>query len=250
MRPLRILTRDARRLAAGWRWRARWALGTPVPADFDDELAAVVRRVRRHTQTSAARIGSLCDSVEYVVRHRIEGALVECGVWRGGSMMAAALTLLRLGETTRDLYLFDTYTGMPKPGAVDVPSPYGNYSQHWRRERRSRWLAVPLEAVRERMESTGYPPERIHLVPGMVEETVPAQAPEQIALLRLDTDWYASTRHELEHLYPRLVSGGVLILDDYGWWKGAREAVDEFLDRTGERLLLTRMASGRIAVKP
>ena len=251
MTRLRTLTRDARRLAFGWRWRAAWALGTPVPVDFDDELAAVVRRVRRHTQTSAERIGSLCDSVEYVVRHRIEGALVECGVWRGGSMMAAALTLLRLGDTSRDLYLLDTYTGMPKPGAVDVPSPYGNYSRHWRRERRSRWLAVPAEAVRERMESTGYPPERIHLVPGRVEDTVPAQAPERIALLRLDTDWYASTKHELDHLYPRLSDGGVLIVDDYGHFEGARRAVDDYLAEQAEPLLLNRIDyTGRIAVKP
>jgi hypothetical protein len=87
-------------------------------------------------------------------------------------------------------------------------------------------------------------------VKGKVEDTIPGHAPEQIAILRLDTDWYESTRHELEHLYPRLSSGGVLLLDDYGYWEGAREAVDEFLAQTGERLLLTRMASGRLAVKP
>ena len=84
----------------------------------------------------------------------------------------------------------------------------------------------------------------------MVEDTTPGQAPDQISILRLDTDWYASTKHELEHLYSRLSPGGVLLLDDYGWWQGSRKAVDEFLDLTGERLLLLRMAEGRIAVKP
>jgi hypothetical protein len=83
-----------------------------------------------------------------------------------------------------------------------------------------------------------------------VEDTIPAEAPEQISILRLDTDWYASTRHELEQLYPRLVSGGVLLIDDYGWWQGSRCAVDEFLEKTGARLLLLRMDEGRIAVKP
>ena len=69
-------------------------------------------------------------------------------------------------------------------------------------------------------------------------------------MLRLDTDWYASTLHELEHLYDRVASGGVVVLDDYGYWEGARRAVDEFLERRGEPLLLMPMASGRIAVKP
>jgi len=87
-------------------------------------------------------------------------------------------------------------------------------------------------------------------VQGKVEETVPANAPDQIALLRLDTDWYESTRHELEHLYGRLASGGVLIIDDYGWWQGSREATEELLRKTGQRLLLVRAGTGRIAVKP
>ena len=87
-----------------------------------------------------------------------------------------------------------------------------------------------------------YPAERVHFVKGKVEDTIPG-APERIAILRLDTDWYESTRHELEHLYPGS-PGGVLLLDDYGYWEGAREAVDEFLDQTGERLLLTGSAPG------
>jgi O-methyltransferase len=251
----RGFTRDARRLAAGWRWRLSHLLGTRVPAEFDDELADTVKRVRRCTLSSAARIAALCDGVEYVSRHRIEGAIVECGVWKGGSMMAAALTLLRLGDTKRDLYLFDTYSGMAAPGAEDAPSPYDGYSpqKRWRRNRRGRtsdWAAVSSGEVRRNMEATGYPMERVHLIEGMVEDTLPDRAPETIALLRLDTDWYASTKHELEHLYPGLSEGGVLIVDDYGHYEGARRAVDEYLDESGERLLLSRIDyTGRVAVK-
>ena len=107
-----------------------------------------------------------------------------------------------------------------------------------------------MEEVRERLVGTGYPPERLHLVPGMVEQTLPGEAPEKIALLRLDTDWYASTRHELEQLYPRLESGGVLIIDDYGHYEGARRAVDEYFERSGEPVLLSRIDfSGRLVVK-
>jgi O-methyltransferase len=245
--------RDLRKLAIGWRWRLGYVLGTPVSAEYEDELAEVIKRVRRQTMTTAPRIAALCDGVEYLVRAGIGGAIVECGVWRGGSMMAAALTLIRMGETDRDLYLFDTFAGMPQPGETDESSPYDGYSIHkrWRRKRRSGWVAVEVEQVRQNVESTGYPPERIHLVEGMVEETLPERAPQSIALLRLDTDWYGSTRHELEHLYPLLASRGVLIVDDYGHYPGARRAVDEYFAASGEPVLLHRIDyTGRIAVKP
>lgn len=91
---------------------------------------------------------------------------------------------------------------------------------------------------------------RIKLVKRKVEETIPASSLEKISLLRLDTDWYESTRHELLHLYPLLCVGGVLIIDDYGHWKGARKAVDEYFRETGQRILLDRIDyTGRIGVK-
>jgi len=246
--------RDLRKLASGLKWRVGYVVGTPVPADYDDELAATVRRVRRHTLTSAARIAALCDGVEYLVRNRIPGDLAECGVWRGGSMMAAALTLQRHGDTSRSLWLYDTYEGMTEPSEADESSPYDGYSPHkrWERitRRGGRWAGVPAPEVRAALESTGYPADRIHCIEGKVEDTIPAQVPEQIALLRLDTDWYESTRHELEHLYPRLVPGGVLIVDDYGHYAGARRAVDEYFAGTGEPVLLNRIDyTGRVAVK-
>lgn len=170
--------------------------------------------------------------------------------------MAAALTLLRLGDTSRDLYLFDTFAGMPEPTEHDRPSPYDGYLLHerWRWQSKgphaSGWSEASLERVRENMSSTGYPAERIHLVEGMVEKTLPESAPEAVALLRMDTDWHASTKHELEHLYPRLVEGGVLIVDDYGHYEGARRAVDEYFAEYGPAPLLNRIDyAGRIAVK-
>jgi O-methyltransferase len=234
---------------AGWKWRLGFVLGTPVPPEYDEELRATIKRVRRHTMTTAPRIAALCDGVEHVVAEGVEGALVECGVWRGGSVMAMALTLLRLDAADRDLYLFDTFAGMPKPGSLDESSPYDGYSIH-RRWRWGRWNHVSAEGVRAAVEGTGYPPERIHLVPGLVEETLPRHAPDAVALMRVDTDWYASTRHELEHLYPRLSVGGVLIVDDYGHYAGARRAVEDYFGEHGPRPLLARIDyTGRIAVK-
>jgi hypothetical protein len=112
------------------------------------------------------------------------------------------------------------------------------------------WAVAGIDDVREGMAETGYPADRVHLHPGLVEDTVPEQAPDTIALLRLDTDWYSSTKHELEHLYTRLSPGGVLILDDYSDWEGARKATDDWLEATGEPLFLVPMGAGVIAVKP
>lgn len=175
----------------------------------------------QYTLTSPECIYSLCRAVEYVVRGGIPGAFVECGVWKGGSAMAAALMQIRLGDTSRDLYMYDTYgTVFPELSAVDVTtnglSPDDVYrdfvAQGWTQEH----FFGPFDAVRALILSTGYPESKLHMIAGKVEDTIPGDAPEVIAVLRLDTDWYASTRHELAHLYPRLVSGGVLMVDDYG----------------------------------
>jgi hypothetical protein len=144
-------------------------------------------------------------------------------------MMAVALTLLQMGISDRDLYLFDTYQGMPPPEDVDVDL-YGHAaSDPASGSYDAAGCTVGLAAVQNAMRSTGYPPERIHYVVGMVEDTLPAKAPERIAFLHLDTDWYRSTRHELEQLFPRVSPGGSVMLDDYGHWKGARKATDEYL---------------------
>jgi O-methyltransferase len=203
--------------------------------------------------TTPPRVYALVRAVEYLVARPVPGALVECGVWRGGSVMAAALTLLRLGVTDRDLYLFDTFTGMTEPGEEDVMQTgkraadllaSGSPDSHV-------WAIAPLDQVREAVLGVGYPEERIHFVQGRVEDTLPANAPAEIALLRLDTDWYSSTKHELVHLYPRLRSEGVLIVDDYGYWRGQRRAVDEYISDNSLTLLLNRIDnSGRIALKP
>jgi hypothetical protein len=105
--------------------------------------------------------------------------------------------------------------------------------------------------VKNVLYGTGYPVHKIHFVQGRVEETIPACAPDPISLLRLDTDWYASTKHELVHLFPRLSHGGVIIIDDYGHWKGSREACDEYFRSNGIPILLNRIDyTGRIALKP
>ncbi len=223
------------------------------PMDFDEEDKQLYRRVALYTMTTPPRIYALVRAVEYVVARGVPGALVECGVWRGGSMMAVALTLQRLGATDRDLYLFDTFAGMTPPTDEDVRQTGERAADLLADESREAdvWAVASLDEVREAVLDVGYPHERIHFVQGPVEETLPAHAPTEIALLRLDTDWYASTKHELVHLYPRLGRGGVLIVDDYGFWQGARQAVDEYMSENRVSLLLNRIDhTARIALKP
>jgi O-methyltransferase len=199
--------------------------------------------------TSVERVVALCQSIAYLENHHIPGAIVECGVWKGGSMMAVALTLQRLGISDRDLYLFDTFRGMTRPTDADVDWSGGAVLDDWPAPEDDVSVgAVPRSEVEAALATTGYNPARIHFVEGAVEETLPESTPSSIALLRLDTDWYESTRHELRHLYPQLEVGGVLIIDDYGHLQGARKATDEYFE--GRPILLGRIDySGRLGVK-
>jgi hypothetical protein len=224
------------------------------PPDFEPHHISIIDAVKNHTMTSPERIFTLIEAVHYITRRNIQGSIVECGVWRGGSMMAVALALRAFNIQDRDLHLFDTFQGMTKPQDVDIDM-YGNSAMtRWEHtqlgEAGSNFARATLPDVQAGMASTGYPNERVHFHVGRVEATIPAAAPDKIALLRLDTDWYESTRHELEYLYPRLSSGGILIIDDYGHWRGSRKAVDEYIERYAPSLFLNRIDyTGRIALK-
>jgi O-methyltransferase len=222
------------------------------PADYAPEYQDIIRAVRPYTMTGNDKLHALVTATKYIHRYQVPGAVVECGVWRGGSMHAVARTLDQLGDHSRDLYLYDTFEGMTEPTDKDRRYDGEAASRLLAAADKKSWVwaEASLEDVQAGFETVPYPSERVHFVKGPIEDTVPAEMPDEIAILRLDTDWYASTAHEFEHLYPRLVSGGVLFIDDYGHWQGSRQATDEFLDRTGERLLLLRADSGRVAVKP
>jgi hypothetical protein len=229
---------------------------TGLTIDFDPVTIETIRKVKPFTMTSPERVFTLCRAVEYIVMNKIPGAVVECGVWKGGSIMAAIMTLMRLDEVSRDIYLYDSFDEMPPPtsadtyrgvscielarksGGTDTFSTWG-------------WHPATLAEVQKAVYSLNYPRDRIHFVTGLVEDTLPAQSPPTIALLRLDTDFYQSTLHELIHLYPLLSSGGVLIIDDYGHADGARLAVDQYITQHQLCLLLNRIDyTGRIAIKP
>jgi len=229
----------------------RHRAGESYPPDFGVDDVEIIRHVRPWTMTSVERIYALIQAVHYVSRSAIDGAIVECGVWKGGSMAAVARTLVQLNDVNRDLYLFDTFEGMPPPTGEDVDYSGGRASVILKKDPAYYCNDAPLDGVKKVLYDTGYPAAKIHFVKGNVKDTLPRQAPRSLSLLRLDTDWYASTKHELTHLFPILSKGGVLVIDDYGHWKGSRQAVDEYFEEHRIPILLNRIDyTGRIALKP
>jgi O-methyltransferase len=222
--------------------------------DFTATEKLIYTRVCGVAIASPELVVGLVRATDYVLNAKIPGAFVECGVFRGGSTMAVMLALLERGIVDRDFYLYDTFSGFPLPDDVDRYYDGRSAIEEWhekkRNENESGWLVSTLEETRANVASTGYPAERITFVKGMVEDTIPGVAPQQIAFLRLDTDFYVSTRHELIQLYDRVVPGGVLIIDDYGAFQGARKAVDEFFEQFERPPFLHRIDSNvRIMIK-
>ena len=223
--------------------------------DLEPPFFDLYESCRTETMTSIERMYALYGAVCHLVARDIPGDIVECGVWRGGSMMLVARTLLHLGRTDRTLWLYDTFDGMTRPTGEDVQAMSGRtageiLAAEMRDAENPFWGVATRETVAANLARTGYPAERLRFVQGDVLDTVPACMPDQVALLRLDTDWYASTRHELEHFYPRVPRGGIVIVDDYGYWRGARKAVDEYWAALGAPPFLQRVDfTGRLAVK-
>ena len=225
------------------------------PIDFDNASIEIIKSTKPFTLTSKERTFALIEAVKYVTNHQIPGDIVECGVWKGGSLMIIAKTLINLKNQEKEIFLFDTFEGMTKPKEFDIPSSgrfdaLDIFEKLKTGDDSSNWSKADLNEVKNNLYSTGYNKEKFHFIKGKVESTLPQFAPEKISILRLDTDWYESTLYVLIHLFPKLVKGGVLIIDDYGYWKGSKKAVDEYFAKNTTKILLNRIDStGRIAVK-
>jgi O-methyltransferase len=230
-----------------------------LPQQIPDDRAYVdiLNKIAPYTMTLADGLETtyaLFQAVKYISQNHISGDMVECGVWRGGSMMLIAYALQHFGDKTRQLYLYDTFAGMTEPSDIDIDFDNVAY--------RPRWIQITglggrmgfgdtLDGVKANLRLTGYPERQMHFISGDVLQTIPATLPSRIALLRLDTDWYKSTLHELEHLYDLIVPNGVLIIDDYGWCRGSRYATDEFFNRRRFKPMMHRIDQGpRILIKP
>jgi len=221
--------------------------------DFTDDEREVLSAVREYTMTSAARVVSLVRAVDYLVSERIPGDFVECGVAAGGSVMAMAIRLKMLGAADRRIWLYDTFAGMSEPTDEDrgrFGEPAAARYHKRLKDGVSTWINHPLEQVKAAVSTTGYPEHLIEYVKGKVEDTLPERRPHALALLRMDTDWHASTAAEMEYLWPLLAPGGIAIADDYYRWRGSRKAIDEYLSTRRIRVFWARIDEhAAIAVK-
>ncbi|MDP4283473.1 MAG: TylF/MycF/NovP-related O-methyltransferase [Bacteroidota bacterium] len=233
----------------------RGNLDDNFPSDFSPTEKENLAFIKGLTMTSIERQVVLSRAIDYLVKNQIQGDIVECGVWKGGSMMLIAKRLMQLKDSDRNLFLFDTFEGMSAPDERDF-SPIDNLAAQDLLNKENRldgnnvWCYSSLDEVKSNLKKTNYPEGKLFYFKGKVEETLPEPMVGQIALLRLDTDWYESTRHELEVLYDKIVTGGILIIDDYGHWSGSKKAVDEFIEKRNLKIFLNRIDyTGRIAIK-
>lgn len=201
---------------------------------------AFIQKSKQYTMVAEDHLEILIDLVDDINKNSVKGELVECGVWKGGCVMVMAMSQMQC-DTNRNIYLYDTFEGMTEPKSdkdeQEVKQTYnkiltGEYKRgydNWHGE--NKWAFCPLDAVKENVSLTKYPEEKIFYVKGDVLETLDGEIiPESISILRLDTDWYNSTKKELEVLFPKVSIGGFIVIDDYMWYRGARTATDEFLN--------------------
>ncbi len=215
----------------------------------DKEFYDIYLQVKDYTMTSLERCYALYNAVQYVVANNIPGDFVECGVWRGGSCMLIAHTLIKNGQSNRRIWLYDTFTGMVKPGDEDGEEEKKQWSEQQLENEKNGWCLAELADVENNLKSLNYPFTNFSIVKGRVENSIPTTCPASIAILRLDTDWYDSTKHELTYLYPLVSLKGILIIDDYGAWEGCKKAVDEYFDNSQPVFVNRIDYTGRLIVK-
>jgi len=226
----------------------------PVEISEADKAIFHYVRANRLSTSSDERLYATIMACRHVVEHGIDGDFVECGVWRGGNSVIAAGVFTAM-KTDRSAWLFDTFAGMTAPTEADVNFRGEVAEGKFRASQRSGyndWCYAPLEEVTANFKKVGLLSDRIKFIKGDVTQTLAdsGRLPERISVLRLDTDWYESTKAELEVLYPRLSTGGILIIDDYGHWGAARKAVDEYFAQHARPFLQYIDHTARIAVKP
>ncbi len=221
--------------------------------DTSPEERRIIDIASNYTSTTPGAQWAFIQALKEVERRGVEGDIVECGVWKGGNLIIAGLMRRQLGSK-RQVWGYDTFAGMTAPGEKDEKpgfnvDPIAKFNKLNKGDV-TEWCYVPIEDV-ERDYRRHVGDLDVKLIKGKVQDTLPvaANVPEKIAVLRLDTDFYESTMLELELLYPRLQSGGVMIIDDYGVWAGSRRAVDEYFG--DDRPWLHYVNRGvRLAVKP
>ena len=209
------------------------------------------------TLTSLESLKLLAICCKYVKKAGVVGDFVETGIWRGGSSIVAKYVI----GNSKAFFLYDTFDGMTEPSEFDYRISEGSAEktkQKWnylQTDSGNKWVAASLKEVENNFKRFNLLDSTVKLIKGDVRLTLESSEnlPKVISILRIDTDFYDSTLVSLRKLWPLLSSGGVLILDDYAHWDGARRAVDEFFIESGLLTLLTipiAGGGGRVVLKP
>jgi len=204
-------------------------ISTPLSSTrtyVDDQLFALLQP---YTLCSRDRLESVAQLSVHLNSQNIPGDFVECGTYKGGS----AALLSRFLNSGRHLWLYDSFQGMPPTSAKDG-------------EDAANWIGKCVAEISDVKEILGYisaPLEQCHIKPGWFQETFQQPLPEQVALLHCDADWYESVILVLNTFYDRIPKGGCIVLDDFGYWEGCREAFYDFCKQRNEKPLLERVGS-------
>jgi O-methyltransferase len=225
----------------------------PVEISKSDEVIYRYIRDKKLATASDERLFATIMACRHVVQAGVPGDFVECGVWRGTNSIIAASVFENL-RSDKVVWCFDTFAGMTAPTEVDVNYRGERASIKFEKTRHAAhtdWCYAALAEVKANFAGAGVLTERVNFIEGDVAKTLaePRNLPKAVSVLRLDTDWYESTRAELEALYPLLSPGGILIIDDYGHWGGARKAVDEYFAKGGRPFLQYIDQTARLGVK-
>jgi O-methyltransferase len=204
-----------------------------IPIEADKEIIKFIDISSKYSMTGHQRMYLLSQAILNVKEKKLEGDFVECGVWRGGNILFYKL-LNDFYGLNKTIFAYDTFEGMNTPEDIDIDYTGNSAKKELLRNKKSEHIRnihclSTINSVKKNILQHSKL-ENINFIIGAVEKSLLLEKnlPKKISILRLDTDWYASTKIELEILYPRLVQGGVLIIDDYGHWQGARKAVDEY----------------------
>lgn len=206
------------------------------PIEAEDKIKEFINCSRKFSMTGRERMYLLSQAVLNTKNNNLDGDFVECGVWRGGNILLFKL-LNDFYNLNKNIFAYDTYEGMTPPQDIDITSSGVSAETLMKNtkkkdEKHNIHCFSELDQVKNNILLYSNL-NNINFVKGPVEKTLfnENNLPNKISILRLDTDFYNSTKIELERLFPRVVSGGVLIIDDYGFWKGARKAVDEYFNK-------------------
>mgnify|MGYP001364381175 CR=1 FL=1 len=205
--------------------------------ELSNQDEKLIDLVANFSMTPKIRIYNLLQALRYVKQKSIEGDFVECGVWKGGNLILFKNFIDKeLKDFNRSIFAYDTFEGMSEPDENDFDLNTNMSAKKLldndKNKSSNTWGKCSLDEVKNNLSKNISNFDNIKFIKGKVEETLENldNLPEKISILRLDTDWYKSTKKELEVLYKRVSPGGVIIIDDYGHWGGSKKAVDEFFE--------------------